>query len=175
MPLQTSGTIKLTDVRSELARSGSISLTDSQIRTLTSKPTGTVKLSDCRSKFYMVQGYTSYYDYTHEYYNYYSGYLLSQSIGSLKRATILPGGQTITGFYDYSDYSGTATYLEITGFSSDPGVTGFFSSVYGENNSRVYASAVNFYNYSGGTAFWQWFPSYMFSGSGDTGCELVQL
>lgn len=80
-----------------------------------------------------------------------NGYRRSPSAGTMSPSSF-PSGLLIE---TWSDTSGTTSGLSISGFSSDPGQTGFFTTATYNAVSRTAASATS-YGYTSGTASWTW-------------------
>jgi hypothetical protein len=141
MPLQTSGAIGLDDVNIECGFSATttIGLNDSRPRTLTSKASGQISLNDCYGCMYVTEGSAGY-DIGYE-----------QGIcGSIFRTTF-SGGQTIRFIYD-DTYYGQAI-VGISGFASDPGQNGFWTSVQRGTGTTLTASSASSY-------YWQYLSFY---------------
>ena len=71
-------------------------------------------------------------------------------------------GKTFQALYDYYDLNVGGSYgiLSVSGFASDPGQTGYFTSI--TSNSTTYTAAgAAFYSYGSGIATWT-FPAFGF-------------
>jgi len=108
----------------------------------------------------------------------YDGYS-SPAMGSYS-PTGLTGGANVLAVFDLRVLGGTigwppcvnnASFLLVSGFSSDPGV-GWLSSVtcHGVQNTSGNAG---YYSYSNGQAEWMWYQLFGLTNGAQTGCTIV--
>jgi hypothetical protein len=110
-------------------------------------------MNDLRGSFRIDCGYQAYYTTYGTAYLQLYGYSQS-NFGALGQTTF-PDGKTLYYIYD-SVAGGTNNFqLSISGFSSSPGATGYFTSIKRQTGSTYNASAAT-YSYSGGYAYWTW-------------------
>jgi hypothetical protein len=172
MPLPISGSISMSSVNTEIGSSSTatIGLNDSGPRALAGISSGTISMNDLRGALLMNMGYA----YTYStwggvivsQYGYYSG-----AFGSLATTTF-PDGRTV-GYIMDEYFGGGSCQIMISGFPSDPGKTGYFSSIKKQGGNTL-TSATSSYSYGAGYAYWTWGGSILgFTTSGVAYCKFT--
>lgn len=173
MPLPITGSISMSSVNTEIGSSSTatIGLNDSGPRNLAGISSGTISMNNLRGALRMTMGYNYVYStwggVVLYQYGYYSGVF-----GSLATTTF-PDGKTLYYLQDQISYGTQYFSLSISGFSSDPGVSGYFTSIKKQGGNTFNTSSVLSYYYSGGYAYWDWSGQIGFSTSGTAYCKFT--
>ena len=148
----------------------SLDLNNTNVRNLANISTGAIGFNDLRGSLKMTMGanyaYTFYGTTILYQYGYYSGVM-----GSIVN-TGFGDGKSVYYFMDQISY-GTQTFeVAISGFSSNPGATGYFTSVKKHGGNSFNASAAT-YSYSSGYGYWSWSGQTGLSSSGTAWCKFT--
>jgi hypothetical protein len=173
MPLPITGSISMSSVNTEIGSSSTatIGLNDSGPRNLAGISSGTISMNDLRGALKMSMGYA--YSYSTwggillYQYGYYAG-----SFGSLATTTF-PDGKTLYYMMDQISFGSPYFSVCISGFSSNPGATGYFSSVKKQGGGTFYTSSLLSYSYAAGYAYWDWSGNVGFTTSGTAYCKFT--
>lgn len=170
MPLPISGSISMSSVNVELGNSSSatLSLNASGPRALAGISSGTISLNDLHGALRMNMGYQYAYTAWGGIAVYYYGYQAG-SFGGLATTTF-PDGRTLYYLYDVISFGTPTVQLSISGFGSDPGKTGYFTSIKKQGGGTFNSSAAS-YSYGGGYGYWSWSGSLGFTTSGTAYCK----
>ena len=162
----------MSSVNTEIGSSSTatIGLNDSGPRNLAGISSGTISMNDLHGALNMSMGY----NYTYSTwggiliysYGYYAG-----TYGSLATTTF-PDGKTLYYMMDQIAFGSQTFQLSISGFSSDPGATGYFSTVKKQGGNTFSASSAT-YSYGGGYAYWTWSGQIGFTTSGTAYCKFT--
>jgi hypothetical protein len=172
MPLPLSGSFGMYNVNLELGNSGtaSLDLNNANVRNLANIPSGAIGFSDLRGSLKMSMGYaytySTYYTLVQAQYGYYSG-----SYGGVTN-TSFGDGKTLYYMTDIVSYGSYSFNVAISGFSSNPGITGYFTSVKKHGGTSFNASAAS-YSYGAGYGYWTWSGSTGFTTSGTAWCKFT--
>ena len=99
-------------------------------------------------------------------YGFYNG-----QFGSLA-TTAFPDGRSVGYMMDEIAYGSQSFQIMIYGFASDPGKTGYFSSIKKQGGGTFYSSASS-YSYGSGYAYWSWGGQIGFTTSGTAYCKFT--
>lgn len=172
MPLPITGSISMSSVNTEIGSSSTatIGLNDSGPRNLAGISSGTISLNDLHGALRMTMGYQYAYTTWGGIAVYYYGYQAG-SFGSLATTTF-PDGKTLYYLYDQISFGSPTVQLSISGFSSNPGATGYFSSIKKQGGNTFNSSAAS-YSYGGGYGYWTWSGQLGFTTSGTAYCKFT--